>query len=62
MIISKPIVVFDILFKIFKKKENLIFNFEELNFKLPIVIRFQGTNASIGQEIINKSNLEKIYV
>ena len=35
---------------------------EELNFKLPIVIRFQGTNASNGQEIINKSNLDLVSV
>ena len=30
---------------------------KELNFKLPIVIRFQGTNASLGRDIINKSSL-----
>ena len=35
---------------------------KELNFKLPIVIRFQGTNASNGQEIINKSNLDLVSV
>lgn len=29
----------------------------ELNFKLPIVVRFQGTNASIGRDIINQSSL-----
>jgi len=30
---------------------------KELNFKLPIVVRFQGTNSKEGREIINKSNL-----
>ena len=30
---------------------------KELNFKLPIVVRFQGTNASIGRDIINQSSL-----
>ena len=30
---------------------------KELNFKLPIVVRFQGTNASEGRDIINKSLL-----
>ena len=30
---------------------------KELNFKLPIVVRFQGTNASEGRDIINKSSL-----
>ena len=29
---------------------------EELNFKLPIVVRFQGTNASLGRDIINNSS------
>ena len=29
----------------------------ELNFKLPIVVRFQGTNASQGRDIINRSSL-----
>jgi succinyl-CoA synthetase beta subunit len=35
---------------------------KELNFKLPIVVRFQGTNASQGRDIINKSfpNLSSI--
>ena len=28
---------------------------KELNFKSPIVVRFQGTNASQGKDIINKS-------
>lgn len=31
---------------------------KELNFKLPIVVRFQGTNASVGRDIINQSSLE----
>jgi len=30
---------------------------KELNFKLPIVVRFQGTNASAGRDIINQSSL-----
>ena len=30
---------------------------KELNFKLPIVVRFQGTNSREGRDIINKSNL-----
>ena len=30
---------------------------KELNFKLPIVVRFQGTNASAGRDIINQSAL-----
>ena len=30
---------------------------KELNFKLPIVVRFQGTNSNEGRDIINKSNL-----
>ena len=30
---------------------------KELNFKLPIVVRFQGTNASVGRNIINQSSL-----
>ena len=30
---------------------------KELNFKLPIVVRFQGTNSSLGRDIINKSSL-----
>ena len=27
---------------------------KELNFKLPIVVRFQGTNSNEGRDIINK--------
>ena len=30
----------------------------ELNFQLPIVVRFQGTNAAEGRDIINKSSLD----
>jgi succinyl-CoA synthetase beta subunit len=30
---------------------------KELKFKLPIVVRFQGTNASLGRDIINQSSL-----
>ena len=35
---------------------------KELNFKLPIVVRFQGTNASVGRDIINKSSLGLISI
>ena len=28
----------------------------ELNFKLPVVVRFQGTNAESGRDIINQSS------
>ena len=31
---------------------------KELNFKLPIVVRFQGTNAAAGRDIINHSSLD----
>ena len=30
---------------------------KELDFKLPLVVRFQGTNASEGRDVINNSNL-----
>jgi len=30
---------------------------KELNFKLPLVVRFQGTNAKEGKDMINNSNL-----
>ena len=30
---------------------------KEINFKLPIVVRFQGTNAAQGRDIINQSSL-----
>ena len=46
-----------------KPKANKDINIElkkkikELNFKLPIVVRFQGTNASAGRDIINQSLL-----
>ena len=35
---------------------------KELNFKLPIVVRFQGTNASPGRDIINQSSLDLISI
>ena len=35
---------------------------KELDFKLPIVVRFQGTNASQGRDIINKSSLGLISI
>ena len=35
---------------------------KELNFKLPLVVRFQGTNASEGRDIINDSALGLISV
>ena len=31
---------------------------KELNFRLPIVVRFQGTNAAVGRDIINQSSLD----
>ena len=31
---------------------------KELNFQLPIVVRFQGTNAAEGRDIINQSSLD----
>ena len=34
----------------------------ELNFKLPIVVRFQGTNAVKGKSIINKSTSNLISI
>ena len=35
---------------------------KELDFKLPIVVRFQGTNAALGRDTINKfsSNVTSI--
>lgn len=35
---------------------------EELKFKLPIVVRFQGNKASLGRDIINKSTLGLISI
>jgi len=35
---------------------------KELNFKLPIVVRFQGTNALEGKDLINKSTLGLISI
>ena len=35
---------------------------KELNFQLPIVVRFQGTNASEGKDLINKSTLGLISI
>jgi succinyl-CoA synthetase beta subunit len=35
---------------------------KELNFQLPIVVRFQGTNASEGRDLINKSTLGLISI
>jgi len=34
----------------------------ELNFKLPVVVRFQGTNASLGRDFINQSGLGLISI
>ena len=34
----------------------------ELNFQLPIVVRFQGTNAATGRDIINKSTSNVISI
>ena len=35
---------------------------KELNFKLPLVVRFQGTNASQGRDVINNSSLGLISI
>ena len=35
---------------------------KELNFKLPLVVRFQGTNASQGRDVINNSALGLISI
>jgi len=35
---------------------------QELDFKLPLVIRFQGTNASEGRDVINNSSLGLISI
>ena len=36
--------------------------FKELDFKLPLVVRFQGTNAKEGKDMINNSNLGLISI
>ena len=35
---------------------------KELDFKLPLVVRFQGTNASEGRDVINNSDLGLISI
>ena len=35
---------------------------KEINFKLPLVVRFQGTNAAQGRDIINKASMGVISV
>ena len=35
---------------------------KELNFNLPLVVRFQGTNAKEGRDLINNSNLGLISI
>ena len=35
---------------------------KELNFKLPLVVRFQGTNAGEGRDVINNSDLGLISI
>ena len=35
---------------------------KELDFKLPVVVRFQGTNSSEGKDIINQSSLNVISI
>ena len=35
---------------------------KEINFKLPIVVRFQGTNAAQGRDIVNQSSLNIISI
>jgi len=35
---------------------------KELDFKLPVVVRFQGTNSKEGRDIINSSSLGLISI
>ena len=35
---------------------------KEINFDLPVVVRFQGTNALEGRNIINDSNIDLIAI
>ena len=35
---------------------------KELKFNLPLVVRFQGTNAKEGRDLINNSNLGLISI
>jgi succinyl-CoA synthetase beta subunit len=35
---------------------------KELNFRLPLVVRFQGTNAKKGKDVINNSGLGLISI
>ena len=40
--------------------EGIISAAKEVDLKLPVIVRFQGTNAKLGQEIINNSGLNII--
>ena len=40
--------------------ESIIYAAKELNVKLPVIVRFQGTNADRGREVINNSKLNII--
>ena len=40
--------------------EGIIDATKELNLKLPIIVRFQGTKAKEGKDMINNSNLNII--
>ena len=35
---------------------------KEINFTLPLVVRFQGTNAAQGRDIINQASMNLISV
>ena len=40
--------------------EGIISAAKEVDLKLPVIVRFQGTNAKLGQKIINNSGLNII--
>ena len=40
--------------------ESIVYAFKELKLELPVVVRFQGTNADQGRQVINSSKLNII--
>ena len=59
--------LFNDINKIFKYKGDMLANgiveaVKELDFKLPLVVRFQGTNATQGRDIINKSQANIVSI
>ena len=40
--------------------ESIVYAFKELKLELPVVVRFQGTNADQGKQVINSSKLNII--